>query len=153
MPTDHLNSNRGQFAGQMCSTRRRRPKTICCSDTRSAKHLASSISFCLTGTILPSRPARGACRRAQRRSRMSRSSRPPRQRRVASLTAASTAACFARVRDELESFRFDFSIRVFYQRGFLFGLSCLAVGWLLCFTFIYAVARRLDELDRRASMS
>src|SRR5260370_42668334 len=57
-------------------------------------------SFFSTGTILPSRPARGACRRAQRGSRMSRSSRPPRQRRVASLTVASRAAWLARVRDE-----------------------------------------------------
>jgi len=44
-------------------------------------------------TILPSRPARGVCRRAQRRSRMSRYSRPPRQWREAPLTAPSTAAC------------------------------------------------------------
>jgi rRNA-processing protein FCF1 len=34
--------------------------------------LASSVSFCSIGTILPSRPARVRCRRAQQRSRMAR---------------------------------------------------------------------------------
>ena len=63
--------------------------------SRASSAMCFVVSFCSTGTILPSRPARGSCRRAQRRSRMSRSSRPPRQRRVASLTAASTAAWLA----------------------------------------------------------
>ncbi|MEY9633437.1 MFS family permease [Bradyrhizobium japonicum] len=40
-----------------------------------------------------------------------------------------------------------------YQHGFWFGLSCLAVGWLLCLLCIYAIARGLDELDRRGSIS